>query len=246
MNTLPFNEVSSLLTAVSEHGKQHLAEVEADLQQTNYLLSKAIEKLSASFMAVHSAINNQRKVLDALMQQHHFAPDEASQLGMFNQIIDEEIDVAITGLQFQDITSQLLIRAIKRVNGLESLLQEITIHSHVLGTAPEQKEIANLMERLSQTLHTGSHALSGGLRRSVDQQNMASGDIELFWLKLEINTLLTVNNTKQLKKWVNEMAKTILAVDDSGSLRQMVTFSLKSAGYDVIQAVDGQDGLNKA
>ena len=42
------------------------------------------------------------------------------------------------------------------------------------------------------------------------------------------------------------MAKTILAVDDSGSLRQMVAFSLKAAGYDVIQAVDGQDGLNKA
>lgn len=42
------------------------------------------------------------------------------------------------------------------------------------------------------------------------------------------------------------MAKTILAVDDSGSLRQMVTFSLNAAGYEVIEAVDGQDGLNKA
>jgi two-component system chemotaxis response regulator CheY len=43
-----------------------------------------------------------------------------------------------------------------------------------------------------------------------------------------------------------KMAKTILAVDDSGSLRQMVAFSLKAAGYDVIEAVDGQDGLDKA
>lgn len=42
------------------------------------------------------------------------------------------------------------------------------------------------------------------------------------------------------------MAKTILAVDDSGSIRQMVAFSLKAAGYDVVQAVDGQDGLDKA
>lgn len=42
------------------------------------------------------------------------------------------------------------------------------------------------------------------------------------------------------------MAKTILAVDDSGSLRQMVAFSLTAAGYKVVQAVDGQDGLNKA
>jgi hypothetical protein len=180
MKTLPIDEVSSLLTAVSEHGKQHLAEVEADLQQTNYLLTKAIEKLGASFMAVHSAIINQRKVLDALMQQHHFAPDEASQLGVFNQIIDEEIDVAVTGLQFQDITSQLLTRAIKRVSGLEGLLQELTMHGNELDTEHEQKEIAKILDSMSHSLHAGSHALSGGLRRSVDQQNMASGEVELF------------------------------------------------------------------
>lgn len=40
--------------------------------------------------------------------------------------------------------------------------------------------------------------------------------------------------------------KTILTVDDSGSLRQMVSFVLKDAGYDVVEAIDGQDGLEKA
>jgi len=42
------------------------------------------------------------------------------------------------------------------------------------------------------------------------------------------------------------VAKTILAVDDSASIRQMVSFTLKSAGYDVVEAIDGQDGLDKA
>jgi len=42
------------------------------------------------------------------------------------------------------------------------------------------------------------------------------------------------------------MAKIILAVDDSASIRQMVTFTLKSAGYEVVEAVDGMDGLEKA
>ncbi len=42
------------------------------------------------------------------------------------------------------------------------------------------------------------------------------------------------------------MAKTILAIDDSTSIRQMVAFTLKSAGYAVIEAADGQEGLEKA
>ncbi len=42
------------------------------------------------------------------------------------------------------------------------------------------------------------------------------------------------------------MAKIILAVDDSTSIRQMVAFTLKGAGYEVIEAVDGQEGLEKA
>lgn len=42
------------------------------------------------------------------------------------------------------------------------------------------------------------------------------------------------------------MAKTILTVDDSPSIRRMVAMTLQEAGYSVIEAVDGQDGLKKA
>ena len=42
------------------------------------------------------------------------------------------------------------------------------------------------------------------------------------------------------------MTKTILIIDDSASIRQMVAMTLSSAGLDVIEAVDGSDGYNKA
>jgi two-component system chemotaxis response regulator CheY len=41
------------------------------------------------------------------------------------------------------------------------------------------------------------------------------------------------------------MPKVIMTADDSASVRQMVGFTLKNAGYGVIEAVDGQDALNK-
>ena len=41
------------------------------------------------------------------------------------------------------------------------------------------------------------------------------------------------------------MTKTVLVVDDSTSMRQMVTFTLKGAGFSVIEGGNGQEGLLK-
>lgn len=42
------------------------------------------------------------------------------------------------------------------------------------------------------------------------------------------------------------MSKTILTVDDSASVRQMVSMTLSAAGYTMLEAVDGADGYAKA
>lgn len=42
------------------------------------------------------------------------------------------------------------------------------------------------------------------------------------------------------------MTKTILVVDDSASIRQMVAFTFQTEGYVVIEAADGIEGLAQA
>jgi two-component system chemotaxis response regulator CheY len=41
------------------------------------------------------------------------------------------------------------------------------------------------------------------------------------------------------------MSKTFLIVDDSASMRQLVAFTIKDAGYDVLLAENGKDALEK-
>ena len=41
------------------------------------------------------------------------------------------------------------------------------------------------------------------------------------------------------------MSKQIMTVNDSSSIRQMVSFTLREAGYDVVEAIDGSDALFK-
>lgn len=39
--------------------------------------------------------------------------------------------------------------------------------------------------------------------------------------------------------------KRIMTVDDSATIRQMVALTLRDAGYEVVEAVDGRDALNR-
>ncbi len=41
------------------------------------------------------------------------------------------------------------------------------------------------------------------------------------------------------------MGKRVLIVDDSVSMRQMVSFTLRDAGYEIVEATNGRDALNK-
>lgn len=148
--------------------------------QTTFLLGEAIEKLGASFMAIHEAVTTQQQELDELLAVANLPEGASLRITGYREKIAEEVNAAITGLQFQDLTSQLIARTIKRVNGLRDSLIALAAHGDVMEPEHEHEEIAKLLEDMSASLMSRSDALKGGLRKSVDQQDMSTGEIELF------------------------------------------------------------------
>ncbi len=177
---IPVAELRRLLAAVSDHGKQHLIEMEADLMQTTFLLSEAIESLGASFMAIHEAVETQQQEIDMLLNCAQMPMEITQRITEYREKIGNEVNAAITGLQFQDMTSQLITRTIKRVNGLNDSLSALATHGEEMEPEHEHEEIAKLLEEMNTSLCARNDVLKGGLRKSVAQQDMSSGEIVLF------------------------------------------------------------------
>lgn len=148
--------------------------------QTTFLLSEAIDKLGASFMGIHEAVTTQQEEINALLNMTGLPASASLKIHEYREKISDEVNAAITGLQFQDLTSQLITRTIRRVNGLRESLIALAVHGAVMEPEHEHEEIARLLEEMSASLNTRSDVLKGGLRKSVDQQDMNSGEIELF------------------------------------------------------------------
>jgi hypothetical protein len=173
-------QLRRLLSGLSDHGNQHLTEVETDLIQTTYLLSEAIEKLGASFVAIHKVVCAQQEAVDKLLISNPATPELAAQLKNMQGEIGAHVNSAVTGLQFQDMTSQLIGRTVRRVTGLRDVLG--AVGSSGSGVLPETdiEQIADLLDRINKLLDDQSVQLESGLWKQVSQTHMNSGDVELF------------------------------------------------------------------
>lgn len=174
------SQVKRLLSGLSDHGTLHLTEVETDLVQTTFLLGEAIEKLGASFMAIHESVCAQQETVQALLAGANATPALTEKLNAVQADITRHVNAAVTGLQFQDMTSQLVGRTIKRINGLRDVLASLGEgSSEMMPDAGIEETIATL-ESMSKMLEDQSAKLESGLWKAVHQTHMESGDIELF------------------------------------------------------------------
>lgn len=174
------SHMKRLLSGVSDHGGKHLSEVEMDLVQTGRLLEEAVGRLTQSFMAIHQVVDAQQHSVNRLLAGSPLTADEAARLGDMAGEIGEHVSAAITSMQFQDMTSQLIDRTLKRVTGLRAFLGTLGTHSAGVNAETGSEEIVDLLGKVSMVLAIQSLELRSVLRKAVNQQHLESGDIELF------------------------------------------------------------------
>jgi hypothetical protein len=174
------SHVKRLLSGVSDHGMRHLTEIEADLVQVSLLLIEAIEKLSGNFMAVHNAVSAQQDTINLLLAGGKPGPEEIGKLVDMPNEIGAYVNAAVTSMQFQDMTSQLLDRTQKRVGGLREFLGTLGEHGAEILADSSNDDIVALISAINMNLAIQSLELKSVLRKAVNQQHLESGDIELF------------------------------------------------------------------
>jgi hypothetical protein len=175
MNT----QVVRLLSGVSVHGDQHLAEVEQDLVQMDVLLDEAIKKLCASFMAIHQAVAMQQEALNVMLSDGMSKADYAERSKAIHGEIKRHVGAAITGLQFQDMTSQLIRRMTLHLTGLRDVFGALDANGAALPDNGDEA-LLTMLNHISDRVGAHFSELEGGVRSTVNQRHMESGDIELF------------------------------------------------------------------
>jgi hypothetical protein len=173
-------QIKNLLSGLAGQGNQHLTEVETDLIQTTFLLNEAIGQLGASFLAIHEGVAAQQQLIELLRSGATLTPEQDERLKAIPLEIGQNVNAAVTGLQFQDITSQLISRTVKRVTGLRDVLTNIGANGSRLMPDSETEDIVSALNSINKILENQSVKLENVLWKAVCQTHMKSGDVELF------------------------------------------------------------------
>ncbi|GAA4034663.1 chemotaxis protein [Actimicrobium antarcticum] len=178
-NQLALN-LRQLLNSVADKGGSHLTEVNTDLAQTALLLTEAIEKLGSSFMSIHAVIGAQQEAIALLLDAGTAGAGQQAALQSMRLEMDRHVNAAITGLQFQDMTSQLLQRTLGHVDGVRGVLEVLGETAEKIIHEDHEGRLDILLAKANEAVAERSVHPHGTARKAVNQTHMECGDIELF------------------------------------------------------------------
>jgi methyl-accepting chemotaxis protein len=141
----------------------------------------SLAKAQASIYSVASTDMNQaltskinlERMMENVQQVNEHMTDSTRRAGELAQALQQDVNVAVTSLQFQDMTSQLLGHTRGRMESVTGMLEAIQ----------EQLRAADITERgraLKETVTRMRADIQTRKSNPVSQESMAGGDVDLF------------------------------------------------------------------
>jgi len=172
-----FAVVADEVRALSQRTNLFSNQIRGHMDGVHNSLSKAHDAIYAvASMDMNFALTSKQRVQDTMArieQINHDMADAARNIDEHAGSVSAEVNVAVTALQFQDMTSQLVGHAQTRISALRSASEE-----SAAAFAASDDVLAGLAKAKEHI-----HAISEVDRmrsNPVKQESMDSGDIELF------------------------------------------------------------------
>jgi len=158
---------------------EYFMKVKEELNQVDRLVSDAVNNLVINFRYISNLTKAHH---DMVLVIERMAAPEGSKpiLSLLQkqmeiaQKIEQELDAAVTSLQFGDLVAQLIAHTTCQVETLNMVLQRIDRQS---SRKDHEKSIDQIHSGISKAIKVVN---SKGKRKPVVQQGMQTGDIELF------------------------------------------------------------------
>ncbi len=172
-------KLSTRSNSFSDSIGQHMRRVNVSVQDAE----KAITAMASKDM--NFALKSKTRVQD-MMQEisviNHKMSTTVDQLSTIANEVEQDVRIAVTSLQFQDLSTQLLAHIQGRVDAIECMLSSIaTISMDENGAEPDPADDSSLrLNRFQQGIDEATEMIKQLKHNPVTQEQMAAGDIELF------------------------------------------------------------------
>lgn len=178
-----FAVVADEVRNLSRHSDKFSEEIRmvVNASKNNIDIAQAmIEKMASKDMNV--AINSKANI-DKMMNEiaviNAAVADKLSEVSSFNGEIDNKVNDAVRGLQFEDIARQIVEYLQSTTQHFEAMADEMRIGFGLFKTSDHSAWIAEL-EQGQERLHQMRNLWVDREKKTVSQSTMEEGDIELF------------------------------------------------------------------
>lgn len=138
---------------------------------------QAINSLAASDMTyVIDSKKHVQEMMHDLAELNETIAQDALELERINSKVEQNVAVAVSTLQFQDMSSQLIGHAQLRLSSLQEIANQLSVGANSDSREGYLQQLASYKE----TLHEHVVSLDEKKTNPVAQDNFATGDIELF------------------------------------------------------------------